>query len=278
MKPSKNQGKSVEKQVKAAQVTQTPAAVETEDPDSTIEEEDTTGEEVVEAGEVVVSPKATSEEVKAMADKILAMIAEGKSLPEALAATLPTAKPQRIQIDRVAYINSLDNLKDLKAARKTAYAKKSKAKGKPEAEARYQKEIDTATARYNEYVSEVNNSACPWKKSIELGVGVEGALQYFVQDLEHKTNDELEELVKALKPVPTKAQVKTFVTQSKPTLNFVPDELKAGFQKRLETRDQRVYTLAQRARAVADLKSGARKFEAPPAKETASEAPKFEAK
>lgn len=204
--------------------------------------------------------------IKEMADKIEALVAGGKTMAEALAEVVPL-KATRTRIDRIAYIESLDNLKDLRSARKTAYAKKSKAKGKPEAEARYNQEIEVATRKLNELASQINSATYPWKKALELGDTPEGALQFLIQDLEQESKAKLDYLTKAMDPVPTKAEIKTFVAQSKVATDFIPEELRAAFRRRLESRDQRVYTLAQRMQAIEDLTTGARKFEPKPAPE-----------
>jgi hypothetical protein len=92
-----------------------------------------------------------SEQAKKLADQVEALMKDGKSMAEALQAVLPKSTG-RAGIDHVALINSMNNLEELRKAKKTAHAKKSKSKDKPEAAARYQLEIDAATARINELI------------------------------------------------------------------------------------------------------------------------------
>lgn len=199
-----------------------------------------------------------------MATKIEELMLAGKTLVEALAAVVPTTKPATTKINRVLHIQGMNNLTLLKAARKTAYAKKSKSKDNPEALERYQLEIDTATARLNEIISEINASNCAYKKALEYGDTPDGALQYYIQDKENEVDTAIDILLRGLSKVPTKAEIKAYTAKAKPDLTFVPETLRDSFKRRLENRDQRVYTLAQRAQSVTDLTSGTRPFEFKP--------------
>lgn len=84
---------------------------------------------------------------------------QGLSLEEAinqvLAESNMTVAPvgSRIVVDRVAHINSLTSLKDLRGAVKSAYGKKSKAAGKEPQASRYQNEIKVGQARINELLA-----------------------------------------------------------------------------------------------------------------------------
>lgn len=200
--------------------------------------------------QITISKKVTSQ-----AEKITALLAEGKTLEEALAVT--SLKTKRESVDRIEYISNLASLEELRLARKTAYAKKSKSKDKPEALARYQAEIDLASSRINELIAEINESQVPWMRAIELGETADGSVQYFLTDTELEVNEYFE------KAVGTKAQIKALTRQTPPNTDFVPDELKDAFIRRLGNQDQRVQVLASRYNLMEGLKAGKVKMEAP---------------
>lgn len=190
-----------------------------------------------------------SKNVQDQATRIQGLMEEGKSLAEAL--SIIGTKTPRIQIDRVANIQKMDNLVDLRKARKTAYAKKSKSKDKPEAVERYQLEIDAATERINTLIASINAAEVPWKRALECGDTPDGALQYFVATKE-------DEISKRLEAFPmSKVQTKKLSGTFTPNDEFVPDELKESFNRRLGNRDQRLYTLAQRVLLTEGLEAGA---------------------
>jgi len=198
------------------------------------------------------------------AARIEELLKEGKTLAEALQMVMPKAKAQRTVVDRVALIREMTNPEEIRAARKIAYAKKSKSKDKPDALARYQAEIDAATERLNEIIALINSSECPWKKALELGETPDGALQYWIGDTEIAVNEKLQELMTGV----TKAGIKTFVNETKlDNFDFVPSELVESFKNRIKNNDQRARTLAQKMQAIKDLESGARKA---PVKEVVS--------
>lgn len=183
------------------------------------------------------------------AEKIQQLMAEGKTLEEALQLTSQKAKKN--PIDRISYIQALENISELRKARKTAYAKKSKSKDKPETLERYQKEIDVSTERLNQLLAEVNSSETPWKKALELGETPEGAIQYFLTSLEAES-----EAYFATVDIP-KSQIKSLLNKTVIQTEFVPEELREPFAKRLESRDQRVRASAVRHQLMENLKSGA---------------------
>jgi hypothetical protein len=202
------------------------------------------------------------------AEKIKNLMAEGKTLEEALSLTSQKAKKD--PIDRIAYIQGLNNIAELRKARKTAYAKKSKSKDKPETLARYQQEIDVATDRLNTLISEVTSAEVPWQKALELGETPEGAIQYFLGSIEKESEDYLREA--GIK----KSILKTLLQNTVIHLEFVPTELAEAFQKRIDSRDQRVRAAAVRYQLMTDLKAGTVKVEeaAPEVKVEEPKAPK----
>lgn len=202
------------------------------------------------------------------AEKIKSMMAEGKSLEEALSLT--SQKVKKDPIDRIAHIQGLNNIAELRKARKTAYAKKSKSKEKPETLARYQQEIDVATERLNTLIAEVTSAEIPWQKALELGETQEGSIQYFLNSIEKESEDYIREA--GIK----KSILKTLLQNTVIHLEFVPDELAGAFQKRLESRDQRVRAAAVRYQLMLNLKDGTVKAEeaAPEVKVEEPKAPK----
>lgn len=200
-----------------------------------------------------------SKKTQSQAEKIKALMAGGKSLEEAL--TEVTQKNPRVTIDRLAYIKELNNIQELRIARKTAYAKKSKAKDKPETLAKYQAEIDLATERLNDLIADVNAAEVPWRRALELGETPEGAVQYALSTIETT----LEDFFKTAKG--TKAQIKELTRKTAPNIDFVPEELKAAFQERLDHMDQRVQVAASKYNLMTAILEGNVKL-TPPANES----------
>lgn len=221
--------------------------------------------------ETQTSEVTVTEKAKAQAAQIQELMAQGLSLEEALSKV--TTKKGRERIDRIAYIQGLNNISELRKARKTAYAKKSKSKDKPEAAARYEEEIKEATNRLNEVLAEVNASPIPWKAALEHGDTEDGALQLFIQDLEKEVDEAWEKFLGAMDPKPTKAEVKVFTQGTTITDATIPDELKGVYNKRISNRDQRLYSLAQKAAALKEAQEGTRPL-THKVKETAPEKPK----
>lgn len=166
------------------------------------------------------------------------------------------SKPKARQVvDRIAYIQGLDNISEVRKARKIAYAKKSKSKDKPEAVARYEEEIKTATEKLTQMLQVVNSSKEPWKTALQMGETVDGALQLFIQDLEQEVEAEWKEKGKGY----TKAQVKTFCQSqdiSQVAKDLIPEQLQETFTNRLNNKDQRLKTLAQNWKGLQTLKQG----------------------
>ena len=149
----------------------------------------------------------------------------------------------------------MTSISEVRKARKIAYAKKSKSKDKPEAVARYEQEIQTATDKLTQMLQVVNSSETPWKTALEMGETVDGALQLFIQDLEQEVEAEWKELGKGY----TKAQVKTFCQSrdiSQVAKDLIPEPLQETFNNRLANKDQRLKTLAQNWQGMMDIKAG----------------------
>lgn len=212
-----------------------------------IDPETTENQEVNENQSVTVTKSAIQ-----MAEKVQKYMAEGKTLQEAL--TLATAKTGRQTIDRVAYIKGLTNLVEIRKTRKTAYAKRSKAKDKPETMAKYQLEIDAASVRLNELLAEVNSAECPWKKALEYGETTDGALQYFINEIETEVSEKIDKLGLS------KAKLKALLQATIPDTEFVPEELLESYTRRIKNRDQRLCVLSQRVQFLKDTEAGIVKF------------------
>lgn len=200
-----------------------------------------------------------SKKTQSQADRIKELMAGGKSLEEAL--TEVTQKTPRVTIDRLAYIKGLNNIQELRIAKKTAYAKKSKAKDKPETLAKYQAEIDLATERLNELIADVNAAEVPWMRALELGETPEGAVQYALSSIEATLDD----FFKTAKG--TKAQIKELTRNTPADIDFVPEQLKTAFQERLDHMDQRVQVAASKYNLMTAILEGKVKL-TPPANES----------
>lgn len=164
-------------------------------------------------------------------------------------------KTTRQVVDRIAYIQEMTSIQEVRKARKIAYAKKSKSKDKPEAIARYEQEIKTATDKLTQMLQVVNSSESPWKTALEMGETVDGALQLFIQDLEQEVEAEWKVQGKPY----TKAQVKTFCQSQDITQvakDLIPEPLQETFTNRLNNKDQRLKTLAQNWKGLQTLKQG----------------------
>ena len=164
-------------------------------------------------------------------------------------------KTTRQVVDRIAYIQEMTSIQEVRKARKIAYAKKSKSKDKPEAIARYEQEIKTATDKLTQMLQVVNSSESPWKTALEMGETVDGALQLFIQDLEQEVEAEWKVQGKPY----TKAQVKTFCQSqdiAQVAKDLIPEPLQETFTNRLNNKDQRLKTLAQNWKGLQTLKQG----------------------
>lgn len=221
--------------------------------------------------ETTITSEQTSNEAQAekkwgqlTTEKILELMAQGVKPEEAIQQVLQEEETKikvkgagRQVIDRIAYIQGLTNIQEVRKSRKIAYAKQSKSKDKPEALARYKKEVEVATTRLNELMAEVNQAECPWRKAIELGETVDGAIQFYIQDLENQVAGDWEKAGKGA----TKAQIKVFCQKATINLELVPEELRASAKSRIDRKDMRLISTLQKAQALKDLEAGTRKIE-----------------
>lgn len=185
--------------------------------------------------------------------KYEALIKSGMTQEEALKSLVTeasqkttTSNPRR---DQVAYIESLNSIPETRKARKIAYAKISKSKGKPDAIARYQLEIKAADKKLNELITEVENAPEPWKKAMELGEDAKGALTYFINSYKDKVDTDLDKKTKSK----TRAEVKAALLKLTPSIpSDFPEILKDAASERVNNGDMMLVTVF---RKVAYLKS-----------------------
>lgn len=190
---------------------------------------------------------------KLVAERISKMMAEGKTLEEALQViqTEEAAKSTTKVVDRVAWITEIDNISELRNAIKIAFAKKSKSKDKPEAFARYEKEIKSGQAKLNELLALISKETegVRWLKALELGESLDGAIQWFIQDRENIVNEQLEELLKGVSKAEQHRKIVAMSTETpesfKERLSNVDGALDA-FERRAVSGDQRVVTLIKK--------------------------------
>lgn len=219
-----------------------------------------------------------------MANRMEELMNAGMNLTEALTQVQsempkPVAKAtgtRSVIPDRVSWIQELTRIDELRKAIKVAFAKKSKAKDKPDTEAKYQKEIDAGRGRLNELLAEVNMSETPWLKALELGDDVSGVLQLY---LIHKETG-LEEDVKALTPdmkVTVRKELLANQLTSTPwsvraDLLELGDEFLAQYEARAAKGDQRVLTISKRLNFIESATSVPHPAVAEPIDETLEEA------
>jgi hypothetical protein len=144
--------------------------------------------------------------------KVMALIAEGKTMEEALIQVLAEAAPKKREIapeDRAEFITTIDDLQELSLAIKCAFGKKSKAVGKFYEYAdftqgftqsalhkeeimkhyssmtaddfdrivRYETEIKAGQSHYNKIILEITKSQEPFKKAVEHNMSASGLIQ-----------------------------------------------------------------------------------------------------
>lgn len=193
--------------------------------------------------------KLTTEE---MASKMEELMKGGKTLAEALAEVQPkpTAGTRTVIADRVAWVKTLQSIAEVKHARKVAFAKKSKAKGKEETEAKYKAEIDACNARLNELLAIVNADPYPYRKAVELGEDVGGVIQFYLDSVETDINAELEKKTEKM----TKKLLKEVIssqpidTPTRVIIDLEPlgEEYTKSLMDRAGKGDQRVLTLIKK--------------------------------
>lgn len=189
---------------------------------------------------------------KLVAERMTKMMAEGKTLEEALQIIQSEEKVSNGKVeDRTTWIATLDNISELRNAIKIAFAKKSKSKDKPEAKARYEGEIKAGQAKLNQMLGVIaqETEGVRWIKALELGESLEGSIQWFVQDRENIVNELLEEMFSSISKAELHrkivAQSSATSEETKERLNTVDGALDA-FEKRLVANDQRVITLVKK--------------------------------
>jgi len=190
----------------------------------------------------------TMSENTTLTTKYEALIKSGMTQEEALKSLVTgasqkttTSNPRR---DQVAYIERLNSIPETRKARKIAYAKISKSKGKPDAIARYQLEIKAADKKLNELIIEVGNAKEPWKKSMELGEDAKGALTYFINSYKDRVDTDLDKKTKGK----TRAEVKVALMKNSPSIpNDFPEILKAPAEERVKNGDMMLVTVFRKA-------------------------------
>lgn len=193
-----------------------------------------------------------------MAKKIEELMTSGKTLTEALTEVQPkTTTGTRVVIaDRVSWAKGLQFIAEVRKARKIAFAKKSKAKGKPETEAKYQAEIDACNQRLNELLAEVNQATFPYHKAHELGEDIGGVIQVYLDSVEEEINKELEAKTAGL----TKKALKEILSATRTDtparividLGSLSEEHVTEFMGRASRGDQRVLTLVKKLNFLED--------------------------
>lgn len=192
-------------------------------------------------------------DTKLVAERISKMMAEGKTLEEALQVIQSEEQPKSTTkvVDRVAWIADLDNISELRNAIKIAFAKKSKSKDKPEAKEKYEREIKAGQGKLNELLAIIaqETEGVRWIKAMELGESLDGAIQWFIQDRENIVNEQLEELLKGISKAEQHRKVVAMSTETpesfKERLDTVEGALDA-FERRAVAGDQRVITLIKK--------------------------------
>lgn len=148
-----------------------------------------------------------------MSKRIEELMKEGKTLEEALkvvAAPVVTVASTRLSSDeRTKFINGLTDLQELKAHRKTAFAKVSKAKSakKDEAIERYQAEVKMINARINEVMAEIDKAEKDWVKAREYNMEVSTRVQRFLVYVDSALEQALVKVQKDMSKAAFKAKV-----------------------------------------------------------------------
>ncbi len=186
-----------------------------------------------------------------MATKVQELMAEGKTMEEALQSVIQAASKTQPRRDNVAYIESLNNLPEVRRVKKIAYAKISKSKGKEEAIARYKQEIEAADFRLTELLKEVNSAKCPWKKAMELGEDAASAFNYYFATFKDQVDKEVEKRAKGK----TKAEVKAALLKISPVLpEAMPEIFFDVAVERVNNGDMMVVTVLKKVAYLNSLK------------------------
>ena len=186
-----------------------------------------------------------------MATKVQELMAEGKTMEEALQSVIQAASKTQPRRDNVAYIESLNNLPEVRRVKKIAYAKISKSKGKEEAIARYKQEIEAADFRLTELLKEVNSAKVPWKKAMELGEDAASAFNYYFATFKDQVDKEVEKRAKGK----TKAEVKAALLKISPVLpEAMPEIFFDVAVERVNNGDMMVVTVLKKVAYLNSLK------------------------
>ena len=171
------------------------------------------------------------------------------TMEEALEAAAQKPAKRPTIANRVEWISGLTNLAELEKAIRIAYAKKSKAKGKPETIEKYEAEIKAGQDRKNELLLEINQAEDRVAKAIELGMDPSKLLQDVLADMEDEVAVAIADLAEA-KGITKKALKDIMTTQATgihPDIAERLGDLGQDFLDRYEERkgngDQRVISL-----------------------------------
>jgi len=205
---------------------------------------------------------------EALAKRIEELMAEGKTLAEALAECKVksggTRKREKIE-DRVAYIKGLNNITEVRKASKAAFAKRAKAKDTA-AEDRYGDEIRAARERLEELNEMIMTADDPLAKAIELGEDPSGVVQRML-DTYKGLDDRLSEALRKIDmPKKTaKTLMKNIPADQIPQeivekLNKLGPEYLPIYQQRVKRNDQRCITVNRTLNFLTDLTVNSKKY------------------
>jgi uncharacterized protein YoaH (UPF0181 family) len=189
---------------------------------------------------------------KALADNVARLMAEGKSLEEALTIALADQPGDSKTHHSLEGIKSMTDLQELRRIRKVAFAKISKGSKNATTMASYHEEQTAASERITELLKEIKASASPWEKAKAYNEDLSGITQIFLDSYQKTLNDKLD---KAINGKLTKVAIKGLIARSKMTTSLVPKELEAGLLVRAKANDQRVVTLLRMNGLVDQIKA-----------------------
>lgn len=189
-----------------------------------------------------------------MAQRVQELMAGGTDLQSALAKVLEETKVHKPRSSggALARIRKSRNIPELRNIRKTAYAKISKSKDKPDACERYRKEIAAAEKKLTELLAEVSQSRCPWKKSMELGETAAGAFNYYLDELKARTDEVIGALRKRLTNAQVKAGYQSFEVEIP---EGVPEVLRPTMEARIKNGDMQVITICRQLSFIKAVKA-----------------------
>lgn len=154
--------------------------------------------------------------------------------------------------NRVEWMGTLNNIAELRKAIKIAFAKKSKAKDKPDTFKKYEAEIKAGQTRLNGLLAEVNQAKDPIAKAVELGEEPTGVVQLVLDHYEGIIDKELKELKdskkltdKGLKDL-VNNMTRDIPEEIKVRLESLGEEYLEVYNSRANRGDQRVLTVNKR--------------------------------